>query len=60
MALVSLNRSRVEQKAADGDKKYARLLRVLEEPNHFYQRFKLGLPLLVYYQEQVYQLLWVR
>lgn len=43
MALVSLNRSRVEQKAADGDKKYARLLRVLEEPNHFLSTIQVGI-----------------
>ena len=30
MALVSLNRSRVEQKAEEGDKKFIRLLKVLE------------------------------
>ena len=33
MALVSLNRSRVEQKAEEGDKKFIRLLKVLENPN---------------------------
>ena len=32
MALVSLNRSRVEQKAEEGDKKFIRLLSVLENP----------------------------
>ena len=41
MAMVSLNRSRVEQKAEEGDKRYVRLLKVLENPNHFLQRFKL-------------------
>lgn len=46
MALVSLNRSRVEQKAADGDKRYDRLLRVLEQPNNFCRPFRLVLPLL--------------
>ena len=35
MALVSLNRSRVEQKAEEGDKKFIRLLKVLENPNNF-------------------------
>ena len=35
MSMVSLNRSRVEQKAEEGDKKYIRLLSVLEQPNHF-------------------------
>ncbi|MGT2958622.1 hemolysin [Streptococcus bovimastitidis] len=43
MALVSLSRSRVEQKAADGDKKYIRLLRVLEQPNHFLSTIQVGI-----------------
>lgn len=50
MALVSLNRSRVEQKAEEGNKKYIRLLSVLEKPNNFYQRFKLGLLLSDFYK----------
>lgn len=43
MAMVSLNRSRVEQKAADGDKRYARLLRVLENPNNFLSTIQVGI-----------------
>ncbi|CAM4128050.1 hemolysin [Streptococcus penaeicida] len=43
MALVSLSRSRVEQKAADGDKNYIRLLRVLEQPNHFLSTIQVGI-----------------
>lgn len=35
MAMVSLNRARVEQKAEEGDRRYMRLLKVLENPNHF-------------------------
>ena len=35
MAMVSLNRSRVEQKAEEGDKRYVRLLKVLENPTTF-------------------------
>ena len=35
MALVSLNRSRVEQKAEEGDKKFIRLLKVHENPNNY-------------------------
>ena len=35
MAMVSLNRARVEQKAEEGDRRYIRLLKVLENPNHF-------------------------
>lgn len=43
MALVSLNRSRVEQKAADGDKRYIRLLSVLEQPNNFLSTIQVGI-----------------
>ncbi|HFH9837560.1 TPA: hemolysin family protein [Streptococcus suis] len=43
MALVSLNRSRVEQKAADGEKKYIRLLSVLENPNNFLSTIQVGI-----------------
>ncbi|MDW8765719.1 hemolysin family protein [Streptococcus suis] len=43
MALVSLNRSRVEQKAADGEKKYIRLLLVLENPNNFLSTIQVGI-----------------
>ncbi|MGT2799057.1 hemolysin family protein [Streptococcus marmotae] len=43
MALVSLNRSRVEQKAAEGEKKFIRLLHVLENPNHFLSTIQVGI-----------------
>ena len=43
MALVSLNRSRVEQKAEEGDKKYIRLLSVLDNPNHFLSTIQVGI-----------------
>ncbi|HEM6129199.1 TPA: HlyC/CorC family transporter [Streptococcus suis] len=43
MALVSLNRSRVEQKVADGEKKYIRLLQVLENPNNFLSTIQVGI-----------------
>ncbi|HEM6412347.1 TPA: HlyC/CorC family transporter [Streptococcus suis] len=43
MALVSLNRSRVEQKAADSEKKYIRLLQVLENPNNFLSTIQVGI-----------------
>lgn len=43
MALVSLNRSRVEQKAAEGEKKFVRLLNVLENPNHFLSTIQVGI-----------------
>ena len=54
MALVSLNRSRVEQKAEEGDKKFIRLLKVLENPNNFLIKLsKLVLPLLASYRGPV-------
>mgnify|MGYP003520474720 FL=1 len=43
MALVSLNRSRVEQKAAEGEKKFVRLLSVLENPNNFLSTIQVGI-----------------
>ncbi|MFC5630645.1 MULTISPECIES: hemolysin family protein [Streptococcus] len=43
MALVSLNRSRVEQKAEEGEKKYIRLLKVLENPNNFLSTIQVGI-----------------
>lgn len=44
--MVSLNRSRVEQKAEEGDKKYIRLLKVLENPNHFLSTIQVGITLI--------------
>ncbi|WP_430523829.1 hypothetical protein [Streptococcus thermophilus] len=52
MALVSLNRSRVEQKAEEGDKKFIRLLKVLEIPITSYQLFRLVLLLSVFCKGQ--------
>ena len=46
MSMVSLNRSRVEQKAEEGDKKYIRLLSVLEQPNHFLSTIQVGITLI--------------
>lgn len=43
MALVSLNRSRIEQKAEEGDKKFIRLLSVLENPNNFLSTIQVGI-----------------
>lgn len=43
MALVSLNRSRVKQKAAEGEKKFVRLLSVLENPNNFLSTIQVGI-----------------
>lgn len=46
MAMVSLSRSRVEQKAEEGDKRYIRLLKVLENPNHFLSTIQVGVTLI--------------
>ena len=46
MSMVSLNRSRVEQKAEEGDKRYIRLLSVLEQPNHFLSTIQVGITLI--------------
>ncbi len=46
MAMVSLSRSRVEQKAEEGDKGYIRLLKVLENPNHFLSTIQVGITLI--------------
>ena len=43
MAMVSLNRARVEQKAEEGDLKYIRLLAVLESPNNFLSTIQVGI-----------------
>lgn len=43
MALVSLNRSRVEQKAEEGEAKYIRLVKVLENPNNFLSTIQVGI-----------------
>ena len=46
MAMVSLSRSRVEQKAEEGDKRSIRLLKVLENPNHFLSTIQVGITLI--------------
>ena len=46
MAMVSLNRARVEQKAEEGDIKYIRLLQVLENPNNFLSTIQVGITLI--------------
>jgi len=46
MAMVSLSCSRVEQKAEEGDKRYIRLLKVLENPNHFLSTIQVGITLI--------------
>lgn len=46
MALVSLNRSRVEQKAAEGILKFVRLQQVLDNPNNFLSTIQVGITLI--------------
>lgn len=43
MSMVSLNRSRVEQKAEEGEAPYVRLLKVLENPNNFLSTIQVGI-----------------
>ena len=46
MAMVSLNRARVEQKAEEGEQKYLRLLKILENPNNFLSTIQVGITLI--------------
>lgn len=43
MAMVSLSRSRVDQKAEEGDKRYIRLVKVLDQPNNFLSTIQVGI-----------------
>ena len=58
MAMVSLNRARVEQKAEEGDRRYIRLLKVLENPNHFLSTIQVGITLITILSGRVWQRLW--
>ncbi|GBG96939.1 hemolysin family protein [Lactococcus termiticola] len=46
MALVSLSRSRVEQRATEGDKAYANLLAVIDNPTQFLSTVQVGITFL--------------
>ena len=46
MALVSLSRSRVEQKASEGDESYQYLLGVIDNPTHFLSTVQVGITFL--------------
>ena len=46
MAMVSLSRTKVEQKAAEGDKKYQNLLKVLDKPSNFLSTLQVGTTLI--------------
>jgi putative hemolysin len=43
MALVSTSRARVEQKAAEGSKKFQNLLRVMDQPTNFLSTIQIGI-----------------
>jgi len=45
IAVVSVNKSRVEQKAEDGDAKAKKLLKVLQDPNNFLSTIQVGITL---------------
>ncbi|MCJ1976795.1 hemolysin family protein [Lactococcus paracarnosus] len=46
MALVSTSRSRVEQRAEEGDKKYQKLLTILNQPSNFLSTIQIGITLI--------------
>lgn len=46
MALVSTSRARVEQRAAEGDKKYQQLLGILNQPSNFLSTIQIGITLI--------------
>ena len=46
MALVSLSRSRVEQKASEGDEQYQYLLSIIDNPTHFLSTVQVGITFL--------------
>ncbi|MDR1521247.1 MAG: hemolysin family protein [Streptococcaceae bacterium] len=43
MALVSINRKRVEQKAEEGDKKSIKIYKILQNPNNFLATIQVGI-----------------
>ena len=45
IAVVSVNKNRVEQKAEDGDAKAQKLLKVLQDPNNFLSTIQVGITL---------------
>ncbi len=46
MALVSLNHSRIEQRASEGDKQYLNLLKVIDDPTRFLSTIQVGITFL--------------
>ena len=46
MALISLNHSRIEQRASEGDKRYVNLLKVIDDPTRFLSTIQVGITFL--------------
>ena len=46
MALISLNHSRIEQRASEGSKKYQNLLKVIDDPTRFLSTIQVGITFL--------------
>jgi putative hemolysin len=46
MAMVSINKNRVEQKADEGDKKSEKILSILKDPNNFLSTIQVGITLI--------------
>ncbi|MCA2389623.1 HlyC/CorC family transporter [Lactococcus lactis] len=46
MAMVSLSRTKVEQKASEGDKKYINLVNILNQPSNFLSTIQIGITLI--------------
>lgn len=46
MALVSLSRSKVEQKASEGNKRYQNLIKILDQPTQFLSTIQVGITFL--------------
>ena len=46
MAMVSLSRTKVEQKASEGDKKYISLVNILNQPSNFLSTIQIGITLI--------------
>ncbi|MFZ1605470.1 MAG: CNNM domain-containing protein, partial [Enterococcus aquimarinus] len=45
IAVVSINKNRIEQKAEDGDKKAKKILKILENPTNFLSTIQVGITL---------------
>ena len=43
IAVVSINKNRIEQKAEDGDKKAKKILKILENPTNFLSTIQVGI-----------------